>query len=98
MFWRAARVDANHEGIVVALRAAGCQVLSLAAVGGGCPDLLVYVARKRRLLLLEVKDGQKKPSARRLRESQKQFHSHWPGAVRVVTSPQEAVFAVTRDD
>ena len=39
---RAARIDDNQIAIVKALRKAGCSVLSLAAVGNGCPDLLVF--------------------------------------------------------
>jgi Holliday junction resolvase len=38
---RAARTDANQDGIVAALRGAGASVQSLAATGKGCPDLLV---------------------------------------------------------
>lgn len=74
---RAARVDANHTAIVEALRKVGCQVLSLAAVGKGCPDLLVC-SPKRRLFLLEVKDGSKPPSKRKLTDPQVQLHETWP--------------------
>ena len=42
-----------HEAISVA----GCKVLSLAAIGNGCPDLLVLSPRTRALHLLEVKAG-----------------------------------------
>jgi len=50
---RAARIDANQSEIVEALRAAGAQVQSLAAVGRGVPDLLVGF--RGRLFLFEVK-------------------------------------------
>jgi len=36
-----AKVDANHREIAMALKDAHGKVLSLAAVGNGCPDLLV---------------------------------------------------------
>ena len=52
---RAAKVDANQAEIVQALRQIGAVVQSLAAVGNGCPDLLV--GYRNRLFLLELKDG-----------------------------------------
>jgi len=38
---RAKRVDATQAEIVAALKAEGCEVISLAGVGNGVPDLLV---------------------------------------------------------
>lgn len=64
----------------------GCKVLSLAAVGNGCPDLLI-LDRRKRLALIEVKDGSKPPSARQLTPEQAVFHSEWP--VTVVQSVDE---------
>lgn len=86
----AAKVDGNHKAIVATLRNAGAAVLSLAAVGHGVPDLLVYF--RRTLYLLEVKDGSRPPSARRLRPAQEAFRLRWP--VSVVTSEVEALKAV----
>ena len=90
---RAARTDANHAGIVEALRQIGCAVQSLATVGGGCPDLLVR-APDMRLVLLEVKDGAKRASARRLTPDQVQWHQQWGAPVAVVLDVQEAIAAV----
>jgi hypothetical protein len=44
------------------------------------------------LWLLEVKDGAKPPSARKLTPEQEEWHRHWP--VAVVTSVDEALRAV----
>lgn len=91
---RAAKVDDNHGEIVQALRDAGCGVLSLAAVGKGCPDLLVHgPLYPWRHTLLEVKDGSKPPSARRLTPDQAKFHEAWKGWIHVVTSVEEALDA-----
>ena len=49
------RVDANHGEIVAAFRKAGWSVLSLAAVGDGCADLLVAHPAESDLRLIEVK-------------------------------------------
>lgn len=87
---RAAKVDANHAVIVGGLRACGAKVLSLAAVGKGCPDLLVL--HRGQLRLLEVKDGRKPPSARALTPDQVAFHAEWP--VTVVKSVEEAICAL----
>ena len=75
---RAAKRDANHAEIVKALRDIGVEVLDLGAVGNGCPDLLVLC--QGRLTLLEVKDGNKPPSARTLTDDQKVFHRRWLAA------------------
>lgn len=89
---RAAKVDGNHAAIVAAIRRTGASVQSLAAVGGGVPDLLVgYLGTN---LLLEVKDGAKAPSKRRLTPDQVAWHSDWRGKVYVVTSPDEALDAI----
>jgi Holliday junction resolvase len=79
---RAARTDANHAAIVDALRKAGAHVTSLAAIGDGCPDLLV--GYRQRLYVLEVKDGTKPPSARELTADQVQWHA---AALRVGVTP-----------
>lgn len=89
---RAARRDKNHQEIVAALRKAGCTVLDLGAVGCGCPDLLVGWAGV--LTLLEVKDGAKPPSARKLTDDQRIFHAVWAECrIAIVTTPEEAIAA-----
>lgn len=87
---RKAKIDDNQVSIVSGLRKAGALVLSLAAVGRGCPDLLV--CRGDRLFLLEVKDGAKSPSRRKLTPDQVKFHRKWPA--KVVTNLDEALIAI----
>ena len=90
---RAAKTDANQSAIVQALRAIGASVQSLAAVGDGVPDLLV--GYRGRTFLLECKDGDKVPSARKLTPDQERWHAAWRGeAVIVVNSVDEALEAV----
>jgi hypothetical protein len=91
---RAAKVDANQVQIVEALRAAGATVQSLAMVGQGVPDLLVGFAGKT--LLLEVKDGSKIPSARRLTEQQLVWHGAWRGGPLAVVDNVEAALRALR--
>ncbi len=90
---RAAKVDATHAAVVGAFRACGCLVESLAAVGNGVCDLLVFHLSTRRFLLVEVKDGGKAPSARRLTPAQVAWKAKgWP--VIVVDSVEGAIAAL----
>jgi len=92
MVRRAAKIDANQTEIVSALRSIGCSVQLLHAVGKGCPDLLV--GRNQTNYLIEVKDGAKVPSQRKLTSDQVEWHSLWQGNAIVVKSVNEAVAAV----
>lgn len=92
---RAAKTDANHAEIVAALRQAGCGVLDLSRVGNGCPDLLVHLpSYPWRQALVEVKDGSKPPSARKLTPDQEKFHAEWKGWIHTVKSVDEALEAL----
>ena len=84
-----AKIDDNQKVIVNALRIAGASVQSLAATGKGCPDLLVGYQGIN--YLMEVKDGNKVPSARELTIDQQHWHSVWKGAVHIVKSEDEAL-------
>lgn len=90
--------DANEAVIVEALRAAGHLVQHLQQ-GDGVPDLLVAVAGPRTigltLVLLEVKDGAKKPSAQKLTADQVRWHQQWARApLHIVNSVEQALAAV----
>jgi hypothetical protein len=86
---RAARIDANQQEIVKALQAIGASVAPLSTVGSGMPDLLVGFKGKN--FLLEVKDGEKAPSARRLTDDQLLWLAAWKGQSAVVYSIEDAV-------
>jgi Holliday junction resolvase len=90
----AKRVDGNHAEIVEALRVYGCAVQSLAAVGHGVPDLLV--ARNGRWYVMEVKDGSKPPSARKLTPDEAAWHERFGrhAVVSVVETVEDALAAV----
>lgn len=97
MVRRAARVDPNQGAIVEGLRAHGFSVQTLAAVGGGVPDLLVGAPRVN--VLLEVKSppgpaGGTSRDGQRLSKDQERWHGQWMGPVYVVTSIYEALEAM----
>jgi hypothetical protein len=84
---RAAKVDANQGPIVEALRKVGASVQSLAAVGRGCPDLLV--AYRGRNFLLEVKQLKGK-----MTPDQKRWFVSWRGDVALVRSAHDALVVI----
>ena len=89
---RAARTDANQENIVKSLRALGATVRFLSQ-GEGIPDLLVGF--KGKTFLLEVKDGEKPPSARKLTPPEQKFFDEWRGgSLAIVNSVDEAIAVV----
>lgn len=87
-----ARIDDNQNEVVKALRSIGCMVQSLATIGNGCADLLVLSPFTSRMHLLEVKDGRRPPSERRLTKDELRFGEFWD--VSVVLSVDEALSAV----
>jgi len=85
----AARVDANQQEIIRVLRDCGVTVQPLHTVGKGTPDLLC--GYRGRNILLEVKDGDRPTSHRRLTRDQQQWHATWRGQVAVVETPEQAL-------
>lgn len=86
---RAARVDANQKEIVLALRKAGYSVTPVHTVGDGFPDLAV--GKYGRTWLVEIKDGAKPPSKRKLTPDEEKWHLNWQGAAIVGTSPEDII-------
>lgn len=72
----ARRVDDNHREVVATFEALGCRVRSTAALGRGFPDLLVLC--RGMLHLVEVKDGRKPKSERKLTPAEEAFAKAWP--------------------
>jgi hypothetical protein len=84
----AKRVDANQRAVINELQTLG----ALVAVIGVPADLLV--GWNREWITLEVKDGAKPPSARRLTKNESTFFGKclaWNLPHFVVTSPREAI-------
>lgn len=89
---RAARTDANHAAIINALRRAGVLVFDTSRMGGGFGDAVC--AFRGVLKIIEIKDGRKPPSARKLTPAEAEFIRDWGAHVAVVTSAEEALRAV----
>ena len=90
---RSARRDANERRVIDALRACGAYVKQINDEGAF--DLLVCY--RGYTILLEVKDGDKPPSARGLTPAEQKFHDEWPGAnLHIVISEHEALDILKR--
>lgn len=88
------RTDANQKEIVEAMRRMGALVAVTSSLGQGFPDLVVGMGRI--LKLVELKDGSKPPSARRLTEDEAAFHARWGEHVLTLLSVEEAIDFVNR--
>lgn len=81
---RAAKIDRNHVEIVAALRGVGASVQDLAAVGKGCPDLLVGYRGHNYVLEVKTPKGTSTPA-------QITWHADWRGVVHIVRSVDDAL-------
>ena len=85
---RAKRRDSNHVEMGDYLRALGWSVLDLASLGDGCLDYAV--SKPVFAALLEVKDGSKRPSARKLTPKEQQVKDNWQGPYVIALSGEDA--------
>jgi hypothetical protein len=86
---RAARIDANQNEVVQVLRDVGASVAITSMVGKGFPDIVVGF--RGRNYLIEIKDGSKPPSKRKLTSDEREWHDTWRGTVYVANNSDEAL-------
>lgn len=84
---RAMRKDANHAEIGDGLRKLGWSVLDLAQYG---VSVDYAVSKPGFASLLEVKDGDKPPSARKLTEKEQKLRNNWEGPYVMAVSLEDA--------
>lgn len=84
----ARRIDANQGTVVSYLRALGWDVFITSTLGRGFPDLVV--GRPGFTCVVEVKDGDKPPSRRRLTEDEVKFRDWWRGHYVLAEGPEDA--------
>jgi len=80
----AARTDSNQKEIVKSFRKLGCTVTHTHAVGKGFPDIVIGFQGNN--YLIEIKDGMKSPSQRRLTDDEQKWHDEWKGSVHIIES------------
>ena len=87
-FRRAAKKDANHNEIANAFVSLGYSVLDVSQLKNCC-DLIA--AKGTRTIAVEVKDGAKPPSARKLSEGEVKFKDCWLGEWALVESVDDVI-------
>ena len=85
----AKRVDANQKNVVQQLRKLGCSVAITSSLGKGFPDFVIGVRGKN--YLIELKDGAKTPSQRKLTPDESHFHALWRGQIDVCNDIGEII-------
>ena len=91
---RAARTDRNHVEMGRALRKIGVITFDTSGMGGGFPDWACLY--RGVIFLVEVKDGSKPPSQRKLTPAQEKFHKLWASApLFIVETVEQLIYYVT---
>lgn len=80
--FRASRIDENQPEIVAEFRKLGCSVECTHFYADGFPDILVGISGFN--VLVEIKNGAKPPSQRKLTQFQGFWHLAWQGQVTIV--------------
>ena len=82
------RTDANHKEIVDAIRKIpSLSVFSTHMVGKGFPDIVI--GYKGINYLVEIKDGEKTKSQKKLTDDEIKFHKSWFGQIVVCECVQD---------
>ena len=77
----AARKDANHDQIVRLFKKLGWSVLDVAQLKNCCD---IFVSKNLITIAVEIKDGEKYPSQRKLTEGELKFKGEWKGFYEIV--------------
>ena len=85
---RAARTDANHKEISIAFERLGWSVLDIHQIPNSA-DILV--GKWLHNIVIEIKDGSKPPSKRKLTPGEIKFKDRWRGDYRIVTCMQDVL-------
>ncbi len=82
---RIRKVDANQKKIMqLCRRIPGLSVATIHTVGNGLPDLILGFCGKN--YLVELKDGAKMKSQKKLTKDEVEFHEEWNGQICVCES------------
>ena len=92
-FRRAAKVDDNQKEVVALFRKLGWTVLITSQLKN-CIDIVV--SKGGRTIAVEIKDGTKIPSKRKLSEGELKFKDSWRGEYALVIC-NEDVISINKD-
>lgn len=88
------RVDSNQKEIVNAARKIGASVAVISSLGDGIPDAIMGFRGVN--YLIEIKDGDKPPSQRKLTADEQKWHNNWKGTVNIINSVDEILDLLTK--
>ena len=83
---RAAKTDANHSSVVEDFRKRGFSVLDVSQLKKCCD---IFVSKRNQTIAIEIKDGEKVPSKRKLTEGEQNFKDMWKGRYEIVEFPAD---------
>lgn len=72
----------------------GVSVQHLHQIGGGCPDLVI--GHRGINVLVEIKDGDKPPSKRKLTGDEVLWHDQWKGWKAIVETVDDCIKLVSQ--
>jgi len=81
------RVDANQTELIKYFNTWGCSVLNISALKNCCD---IIVSKHGRSIFVEIKDGSKPKSARKLTEGEEKFKAETQGAWRLCENEKDA--------
>ena len=87
-FRRAAKKDANHNEVADAFISLGYSVLDVSQLKKCCD---IIAGKGKRTIAVEIKDGAKPPSARKLSEGELDFKRSWRGEWALVESVNDVI-------
>lgn len=86
---RAKRRDDNHEDTREFLRGKGWSIADTAGLGYGIPDF--FAGKPEFCAAVELKDGDKSPSKRKLTPAEQRFKDNWTGPYILALGPEDAL-------
>jgi Holliday junction resolvase len=87
-FRRAAKTDDNQAEVVALFRKLGWYVLIVSQLKNCCD---IIVSKNGRTVAIEIKDGKKPPSARKLSEGEQKFRAEWQGEYALVETADDVI-------
>ena len=88
---RARRIDDNQKQVVKNLRQLGLSVVIVSMVPVGFDFI---IGHKGKNYLIELKDGQKVKSKKKLTENETDFFNNWRGQVNKCETIEEILFVI----
>lgn len=87
-FRRAAKVDDNQKQVVALFRKLGWYVLIISQLKNCCD---IIVSKDDVTIAIEIKDGKKQPSQRKLSEGEIKFRDEWQGKYELVICDKDVI-------